>query len=664
MISDFPGQRRVIIEAVSPQIDGGRYAVKRVIGEELVVEADIFADGHDLLAARLLYREKHDTQWREAPMELFNNDRWRARVAFGDAGVHIYAVEAWIDHYLTWRRDLLKKSQAGQNVNVDLLTGVQLTRETIERAASDDRARLLTWIATWEKEDSASQSERVNRALDGTAFSVLERYPNRHLASRSQEFRVVVDPLRARTGAWYELFPRSAKADGKHHGTFRDVIQQLPRIAKMGFDVLYFPPIHPIGEAFRKGRNNSPEAQSGEPGSPWAIGSKEGGHKAVHPALGTMEDFRTLVIAAKSHKIEIALDIAFQCSPDHPYVREHPEWFKKRADGSIQYAENPPKKYQDIYPFDFETEAWQSLWAELKSVFEFWIQENVYIFRVDNPHTKAFPFWEWVIAEIKAKHPEAIFLAEAFTRPKPMYNLAKLGFTQSYNYFPWRNTSAELRDFMTELTRTPVKEFYRPNLWPNTPDILPQYLQFGGRPAFIARLVLASTLGATYGIYGPAYELCINTPYAAGGEEYLESEKYELKAWNLGGEQTLEPLMTRLNAIRRDNPALHSNDELRFHGIDNEQIVLYSKRTADHSNIILVAVNLDPHHRQSGQTALNLEELGINDSDTYQVHNLLTGMRYLWRGAKNFIDLDNDTVAAVFRLKRTVRTEQDFDYFG
>ena len=664
MISDFPGQRRVIIEAISPQIDGGRYAVKRVLGEELAVEADIFADGHDLLAARLLYRKKHDTSWGEEPMELFNNDRWRARVAFGDTGLHVYAVEAWIDHYLTWRRDLSKKSQAGQDVRVDLLTGIQLTREAIERAAPNDRAWLLTWIATWEKEDSAGQADRVSRALDATALSILERYPDRRLASRSEEFRVVVDTLLARTGAWYEMFPRSAKADGQHHGTFRDVIGQIPRIARMGFDVLYFPPIHPIGDAFRKGRNNSPQATSSEPGSPWAIGAKEGGHKAVHPALGTIEDFRALVIAAKSHKLEIALDIAFQCSPDHPYVREHPEWFKKRADGSIQYAENPPKKYQDIYPFDFETEAWRSLWEELKSVFEFWIQESVFIFRVDNPHTKAFPFWEWVIAEIKAKHPEAIFLAEAFTRPKPMYNLAKLGFTQSYNYFPWRNTSAELREFMTELTRTPVKEFYRPNLWPNTPDILPQYLQFGGRPAFMARLVLAATLGATYGVYGPAYELCINTPRAAGEEEYFESEKYELKAWNLGGEQSLEPLMTRLNAIRRDNAALHTNDELRFHGIDNEQIVLYSKRTADRSNIVLVAVNLDPHHRQSGQSALNLDELGIKDSDTYQVHNLLSGTRYLWRGARNFIDLDNDTVAAVFRLKRTVRTEQDFDYFG
>ena len=663
MIPKFSGQHRVVIEAVSPQIDGGRYAVKRVIGEALVVEADIFADGHDLLAARLSYREINDTTWREVPMVLFSNDRWRGEVAFGDTGVHEYIVEAWIDHYLTWRRDLSKKSQAGQDVSVDLLTGLQLTHEAIGRASANDRLRLLAWITTWEKA-SEPQADRISRALDPEMLPILERYPDRRLATRSAELRVVVDPLRARTGAWYELFPRSIGSDGKRHGTFRDVIEYLPRVAKMGFDILYFPPIHPIGEAFRKGRNNNPKAESGEPGSPWAIGSKDGGHKSVHPALGTLDDFRALVVAAKSHGIEIALDIAFQCSPDHPYVREHPEWFKKRADGSIQYAENPPKKYQDIYPFDFETTAWESLWQELKSVFEFWIQENVFIFRVDNPHTKAFPFWEWVIGEIKARHPEAIFLAEAFTRPKPMYGLAKLGFTQSYNYFPWRNTSVELRDFMTELTRTPVREFYRPNLWPNTPDILPQYLQFGGRPAFIARLVLAATLGATYGIYGPAYELCVNDPRATGEEEYLESEKYELKAWSVHGTQNLEPLMTRINAIRRDNPALHRNEELRFHEIDNEQIILYSKRTEDRANLILVAVNLDPHHRQSGTTALDLEELGIKESDTFQVHNLLTGMRYLWRGGKNFIDLDTETVAAVYRLKRTVRSEQDFDYFG
>jgi starch synthase (maltosyl-transferring) len=524
-------------------------------------------------------------------------------------------------------------------------------------------------ISRWADEISSGSPENVNqrieRACDPAIRALVMRFADRSFSTRfERELVVWSEPVRARYGAWYELFPRSCGSDGKRHGTLRDVEAELPRIAAMGFDVLYLPPIHPIGAAFRKGRNNSPAAAPDDPGSPWGIGSAEGGHKAIHPALGTLEDFRHLLGKAKEHQLEVALDIAYQCSPDHPYVREHPEWFKRRPDGTIQYAENPPKKYQDIYPFDFETEAWPELWREARSVLEFWMQQGVTIFRVDNPHTKAFRFWEWCIGELKAAHPELIFLSEAFTRPKVKYNLAKLGFTQSYNYFPWRNTSTELREYFLELTRTPVKEYFRPNLWPNTPDILPQALQFGGRPAFMSRFILAATLGAAYGIYGPAYELGINAPFKSGGEEYLDSEKYELKHWRLDSPESLEPLITKVNAIRRENPALQTNLRLAFHATNNPQLLAYSKRTPDRENIILTIVNLDPHHIQEGNTTLDLDELGVDEADTFQVHDLLTGTRYLWRGAENFVQLDPQHIpAAIFRLRRRVRSEQDFDYF-
>lgn len=663
----FPpdGRSRVIIEGISPQIDGGRYPIKRVLGERVQVEADIFADGHDMISAALLYRFSGDAQWQEVEMTPLVNDRWQAEFPVERLGLYEYTVMAWIDHLKSWRRDIDKKFNANQDVSIDLLTGVQIAQAAIARSGGDDRAELEAWLAAWSSPESGDSHARVTRALNGRMAARIHRYSDRDLATRcATTFRVVADPVIARTGAWYECFPRSCGSDGKRHGTFRDLEAQLPRIAQMGFDVLYLPPIHPIGDSFRKGRNNAPNAAPGDPGSPWAIGGRAGGHKAIHPELGNLDDFRHLVLRAKEAGISIALDIAMQCSPEHPYVREHPEWFKKRPDGTIQYAENPPKKYQDIYPFDFETPAWKPLWEELKTVMEFWVQQGVTIFRVDNPHTKAFPFWEWAIAELKAAHPELVFLAEAFTRPKVMYNLAKVGFSQSYNYFPWRNTSAELRQFMTELTRTSVKEFYRPNLWPNTPDILPQFLQYGGRAGFVIRLILAATLGASYGIYGPAYELGVSGPRATGEEEYLDSEKYELKAWNLDAPDSLQPLIARVNSIRRENPALHRNELIAFHDIDNEQLIAYSKRTEDRGNLILVVVNLDPHHAQKGFVHLSLEELGIGPEDTFQVHDLLGGAHFLWRGPRNLVEFDPKTAsAAVFRIRRRIRTEHDFDYF-
>ena len=659
------GRQRVVIENVVPQVDCGRYPIKRALGEEVEVEADVFADGHDSIAALLLFRTEDEARWSEVEMLACGNDRWRAAFQVERIGRYRYTVEGWVDHFTSWQRDFAIKHAAGQDMAVELLVGAALGRAAAKRANGEDRAALESWADTLESPSAADLESRIAAAFDPAMQALMSRHPDRALATRfERELVVWSEPVRARFGAWYDLFPRSCGSDGKRHGTLRDVEAELPRIAAMGFDVLYLPPIHPIGSAFRKGRNNSTEAAADDPGSPWGIGSADGGHKAIHPQLGTLEDFRRLRAKAEEGQIEIALDVAYQCSPDHPYVREHPEWFKRRPDGTIQYAENPPKKYQDIYPFDFETSAWWELWVEAKSVFEFWIEQGVTLFRVDNPHTKAFPFWEWCIGELKQAHPELIFLSEAFTRPKVKYNLAKLGFTQSYNYFPWRNTSTELRDYFNELTRTPVREFFRPNLWPNTPDILPQALQFGGRPAFMSRFILAATLGASYGIYGPAYELCVNEPFKSGGEEYRDSEKYELKHWRLDAPDSLQPLITKVNAIRRENPALQSNDRLTFHPIDNVQLLAYSKRTADRENIILTVVNLDPHHVQEGTTALDLAELGVDAKDTFQVHDLLTGARYLWRGAENFVRLDPQQIpAAIFRLRRRVRSEQDFDYF-
>jgi starch synthase (maltosyl-transferring) len=609
---------RVVIENITPQVDCGRFPVKRTIGEPVIVEADVFADGHDIVTCALLYRCTSTEEWQRVPMAPLGNDRWSARFVPRELGHYEYTISAWVDHFATWRRDLAKREAAGQDVRVELLRGKQLEKAGIDQ----------------------------------------------HIVVQYQPPLVVeVDRERARFSSWYELFPRSAGKPGVH-GTFADVEARLPYVASMGFDVLYLPPIHPIGFTERKAPNNKPGAGKNDPGSPWAIGGEGGGHKSIHPQLGTLADFKRLVARANELGIDIALDIAFQCSPDHPYVREHPEWFLKRPDGTIQYAENPPKKYQDIYPFHFETDAWRELWDELKSVFTFWIAQGVRVFRVDNPHTKPFPMWQWIIAAVKREHPEVLFLSEAFTRPKVMYRLAKLGFTQSYTYFTWRNTKPELIEYFTELTKPPVSDFLRPNLWPNTPDILPEFLQFGGRPAAALRLVLAATLGASYGIYGPAFELADNKPREPGSEEYLDSEKYQLRTWQLDRPDSLHDLIARVNRIRRENPALQSNRGLRFHGVDNESLIAYSKTTEDGTDSVLTIVNLDPHNRHTGWIELHLAALGVEATKPFQVHDLLSGARFLWQGSRNFIALDpSHTPAHIFRIRRRVRTEHDFDYF-
>jgi starch synthase (maltosyl-transferring) len=491
-------------------------------------------------------------------------------------------------------------------------------------------------------------------------------YPDPEAVLRHEPpLAVEVERERARFSSWYELFPRSAAPTPGVHGTFADCEARLPYIAAMGFDVVYLPPIHPIGLTERKGPNNRARASDTDVGSPWAIGSEAGGHKDVHPALGTLDDFRHLVARAEELGMEVAIDLALQCSPDHPYVRQHPEWFLHRPDGSIQYAENPPKKYQDIYPFNFECDAWRELWAELKSVVDFWIAQRVRIFRVDNPHTKPFAFWEWLIVEVRRAHPDVILLAEAFTRPGPMYRLAKLGFSQSYSYFTWRNTKAELTEYFTELNESPLAEFFRPNLWPNTPDILTEYLQFGGRAAFMVRLVLAATLGASYGIYGPAFELMEHVAREPGGEEYADSEKYELRHWDLERADSLRDFITRMNRIRLDNAPLQSNRKLKFHAINNDALIAYSKTSADGSHAVLVVVNLDPHHGQAGSVEVDLATLGLSAEQPFQAHDLLSGARYLWKGARNYVALDPErSPAQIFRIRHHVRSERDFDYFA
>jgi starch synthase (maltosyl-transferring) len=656
------GRVRAVIDAVRPAVDGGRFAVKRVAGEPLEVEAHCFADGHDVLRAVLAWRSEDAAAWQEIEMRALGNDVWRAQFTPAAIGRYRYTVAAWVDRFATWRHDFARREDPADQA-VAVPAGAALAEEAAARATGADAQQLKHWAARLR---AAKQLEDFRAAaLDEAMAAIAARHPDRSLEARwGVDMPLVVERERARFSTWYELFPRSAAAAPGRHGTFKDVEKRLPYVAELGFDVLYLPPIHPVGRERRKGRNNAMAAAADDVGSPWAIGAAEGGHKAIHPQLGTHEDFRHLVKAAERHGLEIALDIAYQCAPDHPYVKAHPGWFRKRPDGSIQYAENPPKKYEDIYPFDFECEDWQALWQELKSVLDFWIAEGVKIFRVDNPHTKAFAFWEWAIAEVRRVHPDVMFLAEAFTRPKVMHRLAKLGYTQSYTYFAWRNSKQELTDYFTELAQGPGREYFRPNLWPNTPDILTEALQVGGRAVFMQRLALAATLAASYGIYGPAYELMEHRPREPGAEEYLDSEKYQLRHWDLERADSLRAYIAAINRIRRENPALHADASLRFLRTDNEQLIAYAKQTPDRANQIVCVVNLSPHHTHGGWVELDLAALGIEPDRPYQMHDLLSGARYLWNGPRNFVQLDPQrSPAHVFRVRRRLRREQDFDYF-
>jgi len=656
---------RIIIESVKPEINAGRFPAKRIVGDTVIVEADIFADGHDTLSALLLYRKRESADWVEVPMEHKINDRWRASFNVTELGEYVYTITAWVDRYQSWRHDLEKRVNAvSDNISVNLEVGLQLMKETAERMTGNDADMANNWIKTLQSK-SIAQNKKVDIFLDAETSELMAKYSDRRFAvTYPRELVIVVDPEIARFSTWYEMFPRSTFNNSDDQGNFKDCEDRLPYIAAMGFDVLYFPPVHPIGHTNRKGRNNAVNSEPGDPGTPWAIGSEEGGHKAIHPELGTMRDFQSLVKKAKKYGIEIALDIAFQCSPDHPYVRQHPEWFLWRPDGTIQYAENPPKKYQDIYPLNFENEQWKELWEELKSIIIFWVEKGIRIFRIDNPHTKPFVFWEWIISEIKKSYPDVIFLAEAFTRPKVMYQLAKLGFTQSYTYFTWRNTKWELTQYFTELTGTDVHEFFRPNLWPNTPDILTDYLVAGGRPAFMARLALAATLGSSYGIYGPAFELLENRPKGEGTEEYMDSEKYEIKNWDINKPDSLKDFIAVVNKVRRENKALQSNSNLHFHDVDNDQLICFSKHTDDMSNTVLVVINLDPYHTHSGWIELSPDILKFEPGRPYQMHDKLSGARFLWYGQRNYVELNPFVCPAhIFIVRKHLRTERDFDYF-
>jgi starch synthase (maltosyl-transferring) len=672
-------RRRVIVEGVRPELDGGRFPVKRTVFEPLVVEADVYADGHEAVSGRLLWRAERDRRWREQPLDFLGNDRWRAAFVPERLGRYRYTVEAWLDPFKGWRGDMEKRLAAYQDVRDDLVIGAQLIADAAERAPGGD-ARALSRAAQRLGDEDVDVTERIRLALSDEVHALASRNPDLSHATRyDRELELVVDPVRARFNAWYELFPRSTAAEPGAHGTFADVERWLDYVEELGFDTLYLPPIHPIGATKRKGRNNREAAEPGEPGSPWAIGSSEGGHQAIHPQLGTLADFRRLVESARGRGIEIALDIAFQVAPDHPYVSEHPEWFRSRPDGTIQYAENPPKKYQDIYPFDFATTDWRALWNELYEIFEFWIDQGVRTFRVDNPHTKPFGFWAWCVERLKTKEPDLVLLSEAFTTPRRMERLAKLGFNQSYTYFAWRTTKRELITYLQELTQTDVAEYFRPSLWPNTPDILTEYLQTGGYPAFANRLVLAATLSSLYGIYGPAYELMEHEPREAGSEEYLHSEKYQIRQRDLDRPDSLRHIIARLNRIRRENPALHDNRTLRFHAVqlegrESEHLIAYSKASAaapvtptgralyryetfsppppgPENNVILTVVNIDVNEERQGWVELPLRELGIRVDRPYTVHDLLADQQFTWHGPWNYVELNPHLMPAhVFRI--------------
>jgi starch synthase (maltosyl-transferring) len=605
------------------------------------------------------------TAWEEVPMEPQPNDQWQAEFTVPAEGRHLYTLQAWIDHFQSWSRDLEKKLTAAQDISVDILTGAQLIEAAAARASGKDKALLTTSAAEIRKLSQTNLPKAVEKSSSPELIALMIRNADRRRATTyGRELVVVVDREKARFSAWYEMFPRSASPQPARHGTLQDCIKRLDYVSGMGFDVLYLPPIHPIGRVNRKGKNNDEKALPDDVGSPWAIGASEGGHKAINPALGTLEDFKRLQARAQQLGLEVALDLAYQCAPDHPYVKDHKEWFRTRPDGTVQYAENPPKKYQDIYPFDFETEKSQQLWEELRSVVLYWIEQGIRIFRVDNPHTKPFDFWEWLITDIKSRHPDVLFLAEAFTRPKVMYELAKLGFTQSYTYFAWRNAKWEITEYFKEVSQTKVQEHFRANLWTNTPDILTEFLQQGGRPAFMIRLALAATLGANYGIYGPAFELGENRAVRVESEEYLDSEKYQIRTWDLDSPANLAELITRVNQIRRENPALQADLNLNFHPVDNEQIIAYSKMSDDLLNIIVAVVNLDPQRTQAGMVELPLDLFHLDPRQPYQMHDLLTDAKYVWRGPRNYVELNPQRLPAhIFCIRRRVRTENGVDYF-
>jgi len=653
---------RVTIRAIQPEVDGGRFPAKRCLGDVVTVTAEVVADGHDVLTGVLQFRHSSEREWSERPMAVDNHgiDRWTGSFPVDRLGDWEFTVSAWVDHYLSWLKGLRAKVLAGQDIRVMCEQGARIIEEAASGAAAAEQPALAAAAAALRR---ATGEATLTVASDPRLVELVERCSPRRFPAEGAVRRLTVDPVLARCGAWYEFFPRSTGANGEH-GTFRSSLGRLRYAAEMGFDVVYLPPIHPIGYSNRKGPNNSTTAGPEDPGSPWAIGSAEGGHRSVHPKLGTLAEFREFVAETRALGMELALDLAFQCSPDHPLVSERPEWFRRLPDGSIAHSENPPKRYEDIVSFDFECEDWRGLWQELLETVLFWTNEGIRVFRVDNPHTKPLPFWEWLITEVRSRHAEVIFLAEAFARPALVHGLAQRGFSQSYTYFAWRNTRYELESYVTELVHGPGAEYLRPNFWPNTPDILTEYLQAGGRPAAIIRLILAATLSASYGIYGPPFELGEAVAVRPGSEEYQDSEKYQLRSWDIDGPWSLRSIITRVNSIRHEQQALQYNDTLTFHHTNNERLICYSKRTPGSDDLVVVVVNLDPHHKQVGTITLDEEALQMRFEGQYLAADLLAGGSYVWEGRENYVELDPSvTPAHILEIRRQRRTERDFDYF-
>ena len=640
-ISLFPkpknGQSRVIIEGVTPELEAGRFAVKAITGDNIHVEADAFLDGHDLLSVELLYKTNKEADWTRVPMRFINNDRYEAWFQVHENGLYTYTIEAWVDHAASWHHEIEAKIRDGQYVALEFLEGALFLEKMLTVAEDDDKAGIEYWTNAFRDTDKYGDS--VDFIFNYELKRWISKYPDRLHASRYKELRLWVDREKAAFSTWYSMFPRSAAKKEGRHGTFNDVIENvLPRVKSLGFDVLYIPPIHPIGFQYRKGKNNTLNPTDTDPGVPYAIGSDKGGHKEILEELGTLDDLKNLISVANEQGIELAMDLAIQCSPDHPYAKEHPEWFRVRPDGSIMYAQNPPKKYQDIYPINFESENWEELWEEWKAVIMLWAEWGVRIIRVDNPHTKSFCFWEWVIAEVQAVYPDMIFLAEAFTKPKVMAQLAKLGYTQSYTYYTWRNSKAELIEYMNQLTQTEQKLYMRPNFWPNTHDILPWSIQGGIEPIFLIRYFMAATLSSNYGIFGPCFEHMDNEANP-GKEEYRNSEKYEIKHWDWQMENKLTHVIRTVNHLRYENSSLQRTDNITFCDIDNDNILAYLK-THSNGNKVLCIVNLDPYNRQRGVVNVPYQLIGKAYNQEYLVHDMLNGAKYIWQGDSNFVELD------------------------
>nr|WP_321222691.1 alpha-1,4-glucan--maltose-1-phosphate maltosyltransferase [uncultured Psychroserpens sp.] len=642
-------QRRVVIDAVSPQINCGEFFIKRVVNEIVNIDAHVLVDGHDVIAASVLYKHEKERSWKEVRMHHIGNDEWKAAFTVKKQGFYNYKVEGWVDYALNWQHGIERKIDDNQNVKSELLEGITLLQPLLKKATKDEANFLQQCISNFD--DETLYDAAVKAAVSEDLHHIFVSYPEKHLANQTKELQVYVDRPKARFSTWYEFFPRSASKEIGQHGTFKDCERLLPRVSQMGFDTLYFPPVHPIGEVNRKGKNNTTTAQEGDVGSAWGIGSKHGGHKDLHPQLGTITDFKNLIKAAKKLNIEIAMDFALQAAPDHPWVKSNPDWFKWRPDGTVQYAENPPKKYQDILPIYWESKDYKNLWKECLDTMLYWVNCGINVFRVDNPHTKPYYFWNWLISEVKKKHPDVLFLAEAFTKPKVMQRLAKEGYTQSYTYFTWRDNKQELITYMNELTQTELREFMQPNFWPNTPDINPYHLQGANESKYLQRYALAATLSSSLGIYGPVFEQMISDAIP-GKEEYYMSEKFEVKHYDWFKENKLTLLISKINNIRHQNTALQQTNNIKFCAVENDNLLAFYKWDDDKTNELLIIISLDQYYSQQGNMQLPLHDLGVDNGQQITVEDLVTGSSYNWYNEWNFVELHPTLPFHIFKIKK------------